>query len=243
MAHRVTAPIPPLDYQRYQVDVQISIWRRGDRYTAYIQSEGGNPYQVPIDLTPQEVQALNSDLQQAVSKGMLIDATDTCLRELAEKGNAAYKQLFKDEAARRTMQSALKLASKGGVIQITSDDFALPWDLLYDHDVTSPLSFERFWGMRYIVSRVRVVRSRPTDFAPPTISTSRPKLGLLDRRQVGAVANKEMPFFSGLHGQGRIRLLKLRPLDQHKRLAEMKTFIGFWKKKLDLARCCLPCLC
>jgi hypothetical protein len=225
-------PLP--SRQRYSVDVQISVWRHGEEYIAYVQS-GGQCYPIEIHLTPFEVRMLNDKIKGSIAKSVLSAQPEVDLRTLAEVGSYAYQKVFSDEKAQRTIQSALSLAGPDGIIQITTDGFALPWDLFYDKDVLPSVSFDGFWGFRYITYRVLVVASRLTDFAPPVIYTQCPSIGLMVDHQLPSVANKEIPFFTHLNEQNKIHLVQLRRLDPNKRPIEMKFFVQFWEKKMDLA--------
>jgi hypothetical protein len=228
------AKLPLLSSRRYPVDVQFSIWSQGDEYTAYLTYEGTTAHEITIGITPHDLQVLNQSLKEAVGRSVMRASDPSTLRQLAEVGHAVYRRLF-DEEARAVVQAALKSVPPGGLIQVTTKNFAIPWDLLYDSSLSEPISYERFWGMRYIIHRNRAFRHRPADGAPSGVHSPKPRVGLLAKRQLRAVAEREIPFFLMLHKQKKIRLVKLRPLDPTMRDAELPVFIKFWKKPFDVA--------
>lgn len=230
----ISSALPPLEYQKYQIDLQISIWRQNERYVAYIQSPGSNCYKIPIDLTIHSLSNLNRDLQQAI--GEMSSCTDKgeAFTRLSELGNFAYKTIFKDENARKTIKLAINSIPPHGVIEITSEDFTVPWDLINDHEIPG-ISSDGFWGMRYTIARMKVLSNRPGDFTSPIVHLTRPRLGLLVNRKLKCVNNQEIPFFTKLNDLGIVNLLTLRSLDPNNKRAELKEFIKFWKEDLDLA--------
>jgi hypothetical protein len=235
--------IPPVAYQDYPVDIQLRIYREGARYGADIFAVG-QMQRVPIEMSPQDLVALNKQLQEVVSEVASENVEgwtptfaeiEEQLSPLAEAGHFAFKQVFGHHDALAVIQELLALGQKIS-IQVASEDFFLPWELLYPISPEEAFSYEHFWGMNYIISRVIVQAARPGAFVSPVISVApRAKLGLLTYSGLPCVADKEIPFFEKLAQDGKITLFKLRGLDPGKKREEFKEFKSFWEGALNLA--------
>lgn len=240
---RAVAQIPPLAFQNYPIDVHVRIYRKGTRYGADIFAVG-QVQRVPIEMSPQDLVALNRQLQEAVSEVACENVGDWTptpaelegqLTPLAEVGHYAFRQVLGHHDTLAAIQELLALSQQLS-IQIASEDFVLPWELIYPTSLDEPLSYQHFWGMNYIISRVIVQEVRPGAFVSPVIPVAlRPKLGLLTYLQLPSVREKEVPFFEKLNTDGKIALFKLRALDPEKKREEFKEFRGFWEESLDLA--------
>jgi len=240
----VKAKIPPLAFQDYPVDIQLRIYQKGTRYEADLfAQEMGHPQRVPIEMTPHDLLALNKQLQeeiQAVASD--IDEGEpvalepgTRVRQLAEAGNYAFKKVFGHHDAMAVIQTLLNLSARVS-IQVTSQDFFLPWELLYPSSLDELVAYDNFWGMNHVISRLIVQEARPGAFVSPIIPVaSRPRLGLLTYGGLPSVMEKEIPFFEKLDGDGKLALFKLRSLDPEKKQEELKEFKGFWGNALNLA--------
>lgn len=242
-AMQASTEIPPIAFQDYPVDIHLRIYREGARYGADIFAVGRSQ-RVPIEMSPEDLVALNKQLQEAVGEVAaenLEDWTPTPgeleeqIRPLAEVGHYAFKQVFGHHDALAAIQELLALSQRVS-IQVASEDFFLPWELLYPVSPDKPLSCEHFWGMNYIISRVIVQGARPGAFVSPVIPVAqRPRLGLLTYCGLSGVVKKEIPFFENLDGDGKIALFKLRALDPGKKREEFKAFKSFWGETLNLA--------
>jgi hypothetical protein len=238
--HAITG-LPPLGYQDYPVDIHIRIYRNGARYGADFLAVGSSQ-RVPIEMSPQDLVMLNKQLQDAiqtvasgnVEEGKPAAELKAQLRSLAEVGNYAFKRVFSHHDAQTAIRELLGLSHRIS-IQVASEDFFLPWELLYPFSPERP-SYEHFWGMNYIISRVIVQEARPGAFVSPIIPVTHcPKLGLLTYCRLPSVVEKEIPFFEKLDRDGKIALFKLRALYPEKKREEFKEFKAFWEKALDLA--------
>ncbi len=242
-ATQVVAKLPPIAFQDYPVDIHVRIYGGRSRYEADIFAVG-QAQRVPIQMSPQDMVILNKQLQKAVSEIASVNVEawvptraelEEQIRPLAEVGRYAFKQVFGHHDALATIRELLALSTRIS-IQVTSEDFFLPWDLLYPVSLEEPLSYEHFWGMNYIISRVIVQPARPGAFVSPLIPVAvRPRLGLLTYGGLPYVVEKEIPFFEKLDGDGKIALFKLRALDPHKKREEFREFKSFWKEALNLA--------
>jgi hypothetical protein len=238
------AAIPPIAYQDYPVDISIRIRQDNARYQAEI-SAMGQVRRAPIDMSSHDVMLLNKQLQETMQALVIkiqdgdkdADDLNESIRALAESGNLAFRRVFGHPDA---LSAVEELTALGGQvsIQITSEDFFLPWELMYPQKVSGPLSCEHFWGMNYTISRVIVQERRPGAFVPPKIVyATQPNLGLLTYKNLTGVAQQEIPFFQGLQAAGRIALLHLRDLDPDpaKKVQEIGEFKIFWRSPLELA--------
>lgn len=242
---RATTAIPPLLYLDYPVDIQLRIYSNGTGYNLDIFALD-QIKRISIRLSLHDLVVLNKRLQVAAENisrngqhgiDQSKDELDNLLRPLAEVGNYIFKQIFGYYGATQIIQELFDTIPNA-TIQIASENFFLPWELLYPQELDESLSFEHFWGMNHIISRIVVQETRPGSFVPPLmLMQSRPKLGLLINDELPAVIDVEVPFFEKLHDQGEIQLLRLRNLnsDPQEKLAELKEFKALWSKGLDLA--------
>jgi hypothetical protein len=243
-AMQAVAEIPPIAFQDYPVDIHLHIYREEPHYGAYI-SAVGQARSVPIKMLPHDLEALNKLLQEAIDEVASENREDWTptptelekqLTPLAKVGNYAFKQVFSHHDALAAIQELLAL-SQHVSIQIASEDFFLPWELIYPASLDEQsLSYEHFWGMNHIISRIIVQEHRPGAFVSPVIAVAdRPKLGLLTNCRLSGVVEKEIPFFEKLDGDGKIALFKLRALDPEKEQEGFEEFKTFWKEPLNLA--------
>jgi hypothetical protein len=231
------------DYQQHRVDINLRIYSRGKRWDMDIKALGRNSQRLPIALTPKALgercDALQAEMHKVVCHTALggKDAARSLKAdraELAKAGNALFRDIF--GGARMMMRQLLNLGREV-YIEINSEDFSVPWELLYSDSLNAPL-YENFWGMKYIISRVINQEERPGDIAPTTIHVaSKPRLGLLTYKNLPGVAQREIPFFEKLKEDGKITLVKLPPLDpaDAKRKQELDKFKHFWDKSFHVA--------
>jgi len=228
--------LPLID--RFLVNVQIRIQPQGREYQCYIQDDDSDWFSFPIHLTQHDVDSLNTELQQVieqVSGNFEIDGANSAerheaLSRLAQKGNFAFKKVFAKGTPREIVQAALK---GGAIIQVTSEDFFLPWELLYDTLPGAQVDASRFWGMQYIISRTLIREARPGDFLPPTIP-SRPRVGLVAYNGLVHVAEKEIPALQKLEQQEQIYLSFLHSMDSSRRGKELEDFGSFLRQELQI---------
>ena len=227
------AEIPLLTHEDYPVDVHVRIYPDGHRYQAEINSQ-----RVPIELTRHDVAALNKQLRDVLYEVVVEHnpGHQEGLRRLAYEGSYAFRRIFGHPVAEDAIRGALTM---GGQItlQIASEDFFVPWELLYDRDPNGPdLSYEHFWGMRYTISRAIVQEARPGAFVSPIITVeSKPKVGLLTYAGLPSVVEREIPFFEILDRGQQIILQQLRALDPSDPRGAIEAFADFWEQGLDVA--------
>lgn len=242
---RRSATIPLTEHLNDHVDILIRIRREEHRYTLEIHAMGQAFPLAPIELSPNDLASLNRELQRALeaAAGRSVNRKDSTskqfqkrLRRLAEAGNYAFKKFFGDGDAMRVIQDLLSL-DRTLSIQLASEDFSLPWELMYPASPAEALTYEHFWGMKHILSRV-LVRQQHRGVIFPTIEVpSRPRLGLLAllSEELPAVREMEIPFFEKLDEDGKIALVRLRALEIGRRPQELEEFMSFWRRDFHLA--------
>jgi hypothetical protein len=219
----------------FPVQVQVSILARGNGYDMYISAYQGMFHRFHIALSPDDVAELNTELQGTI-EGVAGDFTKEgvpreALLMLAEKGNFAFKKIFADSELRKLLSNVLKMDA---VVQITSENFFVPWELLYDGSVDDSFDIYRFWGMRAIISRSIIQDDRPGDFVSPIIQTQCPHVGLIAYRNLEHVAKKEIPLLQKLHESKQIELSFLQAMDAGQRAKELAGFAQFLNKDLQI---------
>ncbi len=219
----------------FPVHVQVSIFSNGGEYTAYISADMGMAYRFPIRLKPHDLKDLNAELQQAIewvaSSFGVESAYNDALSKLAQTGNFAFKRIFPEGPPREKIRSALKT---GTIVQIASEDFFVPWELLYDGPLDARANISYYWGMYHIVSRTIVQDVRPGDFVPSVIQASRPRVGLVAYDELEYVAKQEIPVLRKLHRNKQIRLSRLQSLDTSRRDKELEGFGRFLRQNLQI---------
>jgi hypothetical protein len=226
-------------FDDFPVHTQIRIQPDGREYVAYVQAGWAKWHRFRIGLKQHDVEELNSELQQAiehVSACFDVEDVDSAeytkgLSKLAQKGNFAFKRIFAEGAPRQTISQALQA---GSTLQASSEDFFIPWELLYDGPLGSQVDVSCFWGMQYIISRTLIQDARPGDFVSPVIRSSRPRVGLVAYDQLSHVIKEEIPALRRLRRQKRIYLSFLRPLDISQHDDELDKFGSFLEKKLQV---------
>lgn len=139
--------------------------------------------------------------------------------EIAKKGYYLFTELFPDEHLQHFIANCVR-GNEGSTVQIVTDGFDLPWNLLYinnplDEDSVNPFYF---LGMRHSIELIEGtsnVRPVPKD----QLSVDMPSLGLLALAEsdLFAVDKHEIPFFESLQENGKLNYLLLEQLQADKR--------------------------
>ena len=147
-----------LDVVDYTPDIQIRIRARDSYFEADCQI-GPYLYNPSIKLGIEDVKKISLSLQTKMNDLRLAfeddrdqEAHALALKQLAEEGHYVFTEIFKEAVQKRLAQTLI--AGKALVVQITSEEFSIPWDALYFQDLDKPFSFEYFLGMRHVVSRM-----------------------------------------------------------------------------------------
>jgi hypothetical protein len=228
-----TSKLPPPRNQDYHVDVQVHIYKAGSRYGMHLLL-WGKSLRASIDMTEHDLRNLNEYLKDAVESAATERNQTDHLNSLSEIGNRAFNQIFSNHEAREAINSIAH--DTRTIIQITTEDFFLPWELLYPENLNNPRSYNNFWGANFIISRIVEQDLGPGAFVPPEIfSSSLPRLGLLTCQELEYVKKQEIPFFEHLEAERIIKLSKLRILNPNDWREELKTFKLFLGSSLHIA--------
>jgi hypothetical protein len=243
-----TARVRFTDYRQHEMEVNLRIYTRGQRWDMDIKARGEARKRIPVEITTDYLKQLNGRLRNAMGKVMhhaalggdvaAEELNKADLSELAQAGHSVFMEIFGQREAWKTMQRHLAAAQQIS-IEVDSEDFFIPWELLYSESPSEPLSYENFWGMRYIIHHLIIQEDRPGDVEDKTIHyASRPKLGLFafDDESLPGIKKKEIPFFDKLKKEGKITLQKLPPLDPrvNKKEAELVRFKQFLNNSLHV---------
>src|SRR6266568_6624824 len=220
------------------VNVQIRIQPYWREYLAYIQTDYSDWYSFSIALTQDDIKELNIELRRAIDRisgnfntgSYNLGECHEALLMLAQKGTFAFKKIFSKGVPREIVREALKV---GSIIQVTSEDFLIPWELLYDGPLGSQVDAFYFWGMQYIISRTLIREARPGDFTEPTLSR-RPRVGLIAYDGLEHVVEKEIPFLQKLQQQEQIYLSSLHSLDSSQHDKGLEDFKHFLNEELQV---------
>lgn len=228
-----SAAIPPPNFFGYPLKVTIRILP-DSRIDLLV--DGLPPMPTPISISPAGLANLSQQLQSAVAniavsnetaKNYTPEEMENELRTLAKLGNYAFRLIFAHPDAQAVMQGL----PDGSSIEIVSENFVIPWQLLYSADITQPISCTNFWGMKYNICYSLIGRNyRRGPWVSPHIEiVDAPWVGLLTYNELPAVSKHEIPFFESLDHAGSIKLVKLRALDSSTKDAELGEFLEFWK--------------
>lgn len=228
-----TIQIPDPIYLDYPLSVMLRLFADG---TVNIHPHGINPLFGTTPVSLPELANISQQLQKAIAyltysnkDAAQLGSTQLSsdLQSLAELGNYAYRRLFPDPDAQSLFQSL----PPGSTIEVVSENFTVPWQLLYDGDITQPILLTNFWGIKHIISHILIGKHhRRGPVVAPYINTpAAPRIGLLTYNQLPAVATHEIPFFQTLNDSNHICLLKLRALDRDNKQTELQAFTNFWQ--------------
>jgi CHAT domain len=224
MLYQRKLQIPFLDPS--PVHVLLRIFSSNGGYTADMSVDEGMFHRFRIGLTAHDVDELNQDLQQSI-EGVATESREgniDILSKLAQKGNYAFKRVFPVGIPRELISAVLK---KGATIQFSSEDFFLPWELVYDGPLGKQYDPCSFWGMRHTISRAIIRDARPGALASPVIQSVCPHVGLIACNELQYVVTHEIPTLQELHRRGRILLSCLECLDVTQREQGLETFGRF----------------
>lgn len=229
----------PLTYD-LPVNVQINIepLERDKGYQVRIIADDWDWCEFIIPLRREDVKNLNTKLQTAID-GVTVrfekndtDATEhsRALSELTERGRYAFNKIFTEGELRDTIRKVLKTCK---TIQVTSNDFFIPWELLYDGPLGDQADVFCFWGMQYIISRNLIRAGNRDAFTPSPISPC-PRVGMVADTKLSHVMEKEIPMLQNFEQQKKIHLSLLPELDPDQRQKELPTFSSFLCEELQV---------
>lgn len=233
--------LAPIEYQDYNVDLVIRIFNEGARYSADLLTKDES-HRIGIDVSPHDLELLSLQFQEALQP-LVNEYADTGpgrdeeteraarLHTLARRGYYAFSEVFNDDIG---LIKRLLAGDKVRTVQVVSEDFILPWELMYPVSPENP-QIEQFWGMKHKFSRIVVQGSRPGAFASPSISVDgRPRIGLLADESLPCVLGQDLPLFRQLAKQGQIELQVLRAFNADHRQEELKDLRAFLGGDYDI---------
>ena len=224
MPAKHSGKLPPFD----PVHATIFIQQENNKFTALGTGEQG-PFRIVIDKTPDDIENLNILLQDAIQRVASAKETayESALRELARQGAYVFDSLFPNDADKNVIRAASG-QSIGETVQIVSDKFFIPWDLLYDGPLGAATTIDGYWGTRYSISRIILQDMRPGEHAPVTIGIP-PKVGLVSSNRLPYVLSHEIPALEKLRDRQKIALTHLQELSETSHddaLLEVGRFLG-----------------
>jgi hypothetical protein len=125
------------------------------------------------------------------------------LDRLARRGNDAFNRVFPNAEDREYLIGALGRVGNAN-LEISSNGFFLPWELIYEPYDGSGVKLENFWGFRYNIGRV-LTDARQRESPLLTIS-GLPRIAVFANPELPFVAEQEVPFFQTLERDRRISL-------------------------------------
>ncbi|MGB5636989.1 MAG: CHAT domain-containing protein [Waterburya sp.] len=233
-----TTPIPPIAFQDDPLAVNLEICKQREQYWLQILAWGRRK-RYPMGMTSLDLAELNNQLQQemdVIARNNQQDLpTRRELENFAQVGHYAFNKVFCHPDARTAIRELISL-SQAVSIQVVSEDFFLPWELIYPATLDEPFSYDHFWGMNHLISRTIIQDAHPGAFVSPEISFNTcPTLGMLTYSGLPGVLQQELHFFQELEDQGQLALFRLRSLDPDNMRTEFQEFRDFWKNSFNLA--------
>jgi hypothetical protein len=219
------------------IDLQIRIFG-GEPLQVEIQAAGGRTLRLPLSVTPSDVPELNEFLSAAVQRevdtfGPGVKPHDIAagVERLAAAGRGVFNRIFPDDTSRLVRD----LTQRARSIQITSERFLIPWEMLYQGAKDEPTDVTGFWGMSRVVSR-SIVSSRGGVPEFPHIVRTTPRCGLAVCRELVNVDKVEIPLFRKLKSD-RVIDLDLLPalVPGPQGLRSFGTFLGAEREILHFA--------
>jgi hypothetical protein len=227
----------------YRPDIQLRIWPAEERYRADVIDEF-RCSQIRIDVTSGDVVRLATLMAQKIQEvSNNVDdlkfspkQSREALEALAKTGHEVFVEVFGEyENDMRNLIETSRRADRPLILQITSEGFAIPWELMYPDSLDLPLSFKKFWGFDHVVSRIVALSSRPAAFVANEIRyAARPRVGLLANLTLQSVASDELPYFEQLSKRTVVKLDTLERLDPKLHAEGMRTFKAFLGQPLDI---------
>jgi basic membrane protein A and related proteins len=190
----------------------------------------GQKSSLTIDILPATCMDFSKNLQATfesiVNESNLKMQKDNIVN-LAMLGHSAFNAIF-DARVQATLLDLISWFDNP-VIEIFSDDFFFPWELLYLGDINQP-AIEEFLGFRCILTRSLSVEH----ISPPKVPVASPKIGLLVDPAYTSIEQKEIPYFEKLKKRNFISLEKLPRLNPDQRQIEMQRFSSFLQQNFDV---------
>jgi hypothetical protein len=152
------------------------------------------------------------------------------LKELAKRGKTALRKIFDDETLALItgyFEQARDVSGHHASIQISAEDFFLPWEMLFRPPRQGEKIEEGFWGFRYNICRTVLYAGRSV--TKPTLVADRvPDVSFLSEPDDSP---GQMGLLEELRRDRRIVLNQLAPLEPGQAEQEMKAVEVFFRRK------------
>ena len=224
IARQQRMPEPTQLCTRSPRSVRLRIFQHGPRFRVEI----GYSKSIPIDLSREDVSMLNRALRKRIEVPVKMfrhkvtlteQESEEVLKVLALEGSNALKRIF-DKNTIELLKTVLSSTAKPA-LHIVSEDFFLPWELLYDDFKSGQYNYKNFWGHKYVISRTMPKAPRAFPVHPEIYVIAQAIVGLLVNEALDQVINEEVPALEQFQNDGRVILIRLRRLDQKKREEEI----------------------
>jgi hypothetical protein len=145
-------------------------------------------------------------LRGAIGDGEASSPAETAVRDravedLARRGNAALKLVFPDEEDRSFLHA---VAGSSADVEISTDCFFLPWELLCFDETPERAGLDRFWGFKWNVSRTLTNIGQRA--SPNILVRKAPRVAMFVNPELKYAREHEAGFLHQLAGSGQIAL-------------------------------------
>ena len=200
--------------------VKLSISERNGHYVASLRSNTQrNARRLELKPHSEDIRRINEELTESLADvvrrmlsrtgnqarltGAARDLARSEFQWLAERGGVALDDIFYPEDL-NSLRDMVGTASRV-ILDVDSDCFVFPWELLYDDYRHDGLEYGNFWGFKYII--YRNIPPRPgLDVPASEVELRSASVGLLADRSLPKIARQEVPFLRKLE---RAQLIKL----------------------------------
>ncbi|HYT45307.1 MAG TPA: hypothetical protein VEP90_23470, partial [Methylomirabilota bacterium] len=209
------------------VDIRISSTSRdGSKYTGRIKTKLSGPEPFPVGLTPDDVKNINSRIQALIEQISTNIGEDHVYHgdytEIVKKGRFAFTGTFNHQNLRDNLRAILESSA---TIEISSDNYFIPWEWVYDEPAGTKADPQLFWGIRHIISRNLLLDDNEGDYSNLKSSLVQipPEVGLIYYRDndLKYIVENELEMLSNLAKQQQIILIPLPELDSNKHDEEL----------------------
>ena len=156
------------------------------------------------NLVKRKLDEVAIELSDAVSPNE--SDSERSMRILADLGYEILTSVFSERIITR-LDAAFRTYERVA-LDIVSDDFVIPWEILHSGAQEDPLDYKKFWGYKYVITRMLRYSDDQSLLHPDIYVLPLPKIGLLAKEELTHVVEKEIPFFEALNDHGRAILFR-----------------------------------
>ena len=156
------------------------------------------------------------------------------LRRLATLGNYAFNHFFQNDKSNAL--SRLDAGNQGSSLQIATDSCFFPWEFVYPASPESELSFQHFWGLNHVISRLVVQDARTQNVSAASTSgkNSKLRIGLLADETLDDSARQEIKFFEEFAANGKLELCRFAASSSAERQSRIDELRAFFAQPFDV---------